>query len=69
MSCGQYNRGPFKETVWMQDGWTHSPNATTRLPKMIHVPFRMSKDCEFQKSDQYQLPDCVGCKLKEPNEE
>lgn len=63
MTCALKNRGPFKSFMVIQDGWYS--DGYTRTPRMKAVPFRMSPDCEFQKSDQYNLPDCVGCKHKE----
>jgi len=48
---GCFNRAPFKESMKVQDGWIDYCNS--RMPKMIDVPFRMSKDCEYQKHDKY----------------
>jgi len=47
----------------VQDGWIDY--GSSRAQKMIDVPFRMSKDCEYQKHDKYNDPNCVGCKHKE----
>lgn len=63
MSCAQYNRGPFKAAMVVQDGWFN--DGYTRTPKLVSVPFRMAEPCQFQKDDKYNLPDCVGCKHKE----
>lgn len=60
---GCFNRAPFKESMKVQDGWIDYGNS--RMPRMIDVPFRMSKDCEYQKHDKYNDPNCVGCKHKE----
>ena len=70
MSCAQYNRGPFLESMWVQDGWMvhQARGAISRLPRMVHVPFRMAETCQFQKDDKYQLPDCIGCSHKESHE-
>lgn len=34
--------------------------------RMVWVPFRMSKLCEYAKNDKYADPQCVGCKHKQP---
>lgn len=66
MTCAQYNRGPFKQSMWVQDGW--EPYKDSRIPRMVISPFRMAEPCQFQRDDKYNLPDCVGCKHKEiPN--
>jgi hypothetical protein len=67
MTCALKNRGEFKRNVIVQDG--HYMDGTTRYPRMVSVPFRMSPDCEFQKNDLYQYPDCIGCSLKKPKTE
>jgi len=48
---GCYNREPFRESIKVQDGWIDYVNS--RMPKMIDAPFRMSKECEYQKHDKY----------------
>lgn len=59
MSCALFNRGEFKSSLMVQDG--HFLDGVTRYPRMISIPFRMSRDCEFQKENKYDLPDCHGC--------
>lgn len=63
MTCALKNRGPFKKEMVIQDGWYM--DGYTRTPRMVSSPFRMAQDCQFQKDDKYNLPDCVGCKHKE----
>jgi len=62
MTCALKNRGEFKKSMVVPDG--HFMDGVTRTPRMVSVPFRMSPDCEFQKNDLYQYPDCIGCSLK-----
>lgn len=60
-----YNREPFKSSVWVQDGWTHSVNASypsSRLPRMAWIPFRMAASCQYSKDDKYADPGCTECK-------
>jgi hypothetical protein len=59
MSCALFNRGEFKEFMVIQDGYFM--DGVTRYPRMVSVPFRMSRDCEFSKGNEYDLPDCRGC--------
>lgn len=59
-----HNRPAFKPSMWVQDGWTHSAAATSRLPRMVVVPFRMAADCQYAKDDRYADPGCVGCVWK-----
>ncbi len=62
MTCALKNRGEFKSFTVVADGYFM--DGVTRAPRMVAMPFRMSPDCEFQKSDIYQYPDCIGCSLK-----
>lgn len=63
---GCFNRAPFKESVTVQDGYTHSPNATTRLPKMVKVPFGMEMTCQYTQTTLGRIDEsCNGCKWKE----
>ena len=62
MTCALKNRGEFKSQVIVQDGWVM--DGVTRYPRMVSTPFVMSPDCEFQKTDAYSYPDCVGCSWK-----
>ena len=63
MTCAQFNRGPFKPAMVVQDGWFN--DGYTRTPKLVSVPFRMKEPCQFQIDDKYALPDCVGCSHKQ----
>lgn len=59
---GCHNRAAFKEYMWVQDGWTHSAQATSRLPAMVHVPFRMAPPCQYTLTDLGQHdPRCREC--------
>jgi len=62
MTCALKNRGPFKESMVVQDGWYSKGH--TRQPRMVPVPFRMAEPCVFQQHDKYNYPDCIGCSLK-----
>ena len=66
MTCALKNRGEFKQQVIVQDGWFM--DGVTRYPRMVSTPFVMSPDCEFQKTDAYNYPDCIGCSHKQPTE-
>lgn len=50
---GCHNRGPYKETLVVQDGWENG----TRHG--VIIPFRMSRACRYDRS----LSDsgCAGC--------
>ncbi len=67
MTYGCHNREPFRETVMVQDGWTQSkPEASSRLPRMVATPFRMSQLCEYRHTDLGKADArCVGCKWRE----
>jgi hypothetical protein len=51
----------------VQDGWTQSkPEASSRLPRMVATPFRMSQLCEYRHTDLGKADArCVGCKWRE----
>ena len=38
-------------------------SATGKIIKIV-IPHRMSKDCEYQKTDKYNDQGCVGCTRK-----
>lgn len=63
MTCALKNRGEFKQQVIVQDGWF--TDGVTRYPRMVSTPFVMSPDCEFQKTDAYNYPDCIDCSHKQ----
>ena len=56
------DRKPFSADRWVQNGWLHERrgNDWIRLPRMIQVPNRMSRDCRYdlRATD----PRCAGCK-------
>ena len=57
---GCHNREPFKGCFRAQDGWN-----TDGTAKWLMVPFRMSLDCEYSKSDLGQIDKrCNGCKWR-----
>lgn len=76
-SC--YNRPDFKDTVTFQDGWEEktihlsgsSEGVRLRLPRMVTLPFTMSKDCKqwgpFGEAKLKQW-DCLGCKWRKEDE-
>ena len=54
------DRAPFAESVEMIDGWENA-----WLPHRIDVPFRMSPDCEYSKSDLGAADkQCEGCRWR-----
>lgn len=52
---GCYNRAEFKSEVLVQSGWT-----LDGLRNMITVPFRMSRQCEYDLKQQDSA--CAGCR-------
>ena len=64
---GCHNHAPFHKSVTVQDGWTDSTNATTRLPRMVKVPFGMEMTCQYTRTTLGQIDEsCNGCTWKEP---
>ena len=61
MSYGCYNRGPFRQSSYVQDGWRIRGEKGTREPVMVLVENRMSKPCQYTKDDRYDDQQCVGC--------
>ena len=58
-----HNRGAFAPSMAVQDGWYM--DGYTRTPRMVPMPFRMSKDCEYSTSELGQKDKgCDGCKWK-----
>ena len=47
MTYGCFNRAPFPENYITSHGEI--------------IPFRMARDCQYQKDDKYADPGCVGC--------
>jgi len=60
MSYRCYNRGPYKDQHVLH-GW----NSQTGEKIVTVIPHTMTKDCQYQKSDPYNDPGCVGCRHKE----
>ncbi len=63
MSHGCYNRAPYKESYTL-----HGVSSETGQPIVITIPHRMTTECQYQKFDRYNDPNCVGCKHKEDHE-
>lgn len=63
-----HNRAPFRTSQAVQDGWFM--DGVSRTPRMVSIPFRMSPDCEYSKSDLVQADKgCTGCKWRQNPEE
>lgn len=61
MTYGCHNRPPFRSVLPVQDGYFL--DGVTRVPRMIAVPFRMSKDCQYTHTSLGQADQgCAGCK-------
>jgi hypothetical protein len=60
-SC--HDRAPFALlAIPAQDGWF--TDNETRTPKLVPLPFRMSKACEYGKEQGRTDPGCEGCKWR-----
>lgn len=58
MTYACHNRAPFAETYPAIDGYENA-----WLPHRVEIPFVMSRECEFTKSEQGRVdPKCSGCK-------
>ena len=63
MTYGCHNRAPYLTSIPVGDG--HYMDGYTRTPRMVPMPFRMSKDCEYSTSDLGEKDKaCDGCKWK-----
>lgn len=51
---GCYNRKPFLDTQFVQNGWTEDGRKIVE-----QIPFRMSRHCEYD--DRTTDPGCEGC--------
>lgn len=58
MSHGCYNRPPLLDFNTIPARWPGD--------EPLHIPNRMSRDCEYTKHDRYQDPGCIGCKHHKP---
>lgn len=56
MSYGCFNRQPLKESYTL-----HGTSSATGKPISITVQHRMTTDCQYQKFDRYNDPQCQGC--------
>lgn len=60
---GCHNRPPFKESLWVFNGYGY--DATRREIESVKIPFRMAMDCQYSKSKEGQVdPKCEGCTHK-----
>ena len=61
---GCHDRKPFRPSQPVQDGYFM--DGVTRIAKMVSVPFRMSRDCEYTKSSLGNADKgCTGCQWKQ----
>lgn len=60
MSYGCYNRNEFALVQIL-----HGIDSQTGERIKITIPNQMSKTCQYQKTDLYNDPECIGCKHKE----
>ena len=64
---GCHNRADYKPSYLAQDGYYDSEPGMplARIPRMVEVPFSMSPDCGYTKSDLGRADvGCVGCKWR-----
>jgi hypothetical protein len=59
---GCHNRQPFKPWHHAQDGYhpMSKPEAGTRLPRIVQIPYRNTTDCQFTRLNPND-PGCAGC--------
>ena len=65
---GCHNRADYKPSYLAQDGYYKSEPGMplARIPRMVEVPFTMSPDCQYTKSELGQRDaGCIGCMRKE----
>ncbi|MBA4215656.1 MAG: hypothetical protein C0449_21535 [Polaromonas sp.] len=56
-----HDRQPFRTSQPMQAGWYL--DGRTRTPRLVAVPFRMSPDCNYTRTELGQADErCAGCK-------
>lgn len=56
-----HNRPPFRSSTPMQAGWFM--DGVSRVPRMVAVPFRMSPDCNYTRTELGQADGrCTGCR-------
>jgi hypothetical protein len=57
---GCFDRQPFKEGVWVQDGWIEDVN--TRHPAMKLIQLRNTTKCQYRHTELGQTDKgCEGC--------
>lgn len=60
---GCHNRPAYKPAMVVQDGYWS--DGETRTAKLVSVPFRMAKDCQYTQSALGQKDQsCEGCKWR-----
>jgi hypothetical protein len=64
---GCKNRGEFAPSMPAQDGWYM--DGYTRTPRMVAIPFRMSKPCNYTTTALGQAdPQCLDCKRRKTDD-
>lgn len=59
---GCKDHAPFADSTKVQDGFGWMVGRVFRVPKMVDVPFRMSKECNYRHSDLGKSDKrCDGC--------
>jgi len=58
-----HNRPEFRRVYPAQDGFYL--DGTTRTPRLVAVPHRMSTDCVYGKNDGRTDPGCEGCRWRD----
>lgn len=62
---GCFNRPPYLATLPAQDGFYM--DGYTRTPRMVAMPFRMEKSCQYTLSDLGKADKgCAGCTWRTP---
>ena len=63
---GCHSRNEYKETLRVQDGYhEYCGEVLARVPRIVEVPFRMSRGCEYKKTDLGKVDKgCEGCSWK-----
>lgn len=66
---GCHNRSPLGSVpIPAQDGWF--VDNVSRTPKLVTLPFRMSKDCQYSMDDANRAdPRCAGCQHQITNQQ
>jgi hypothetical protein len=59
-----HNRAEYRELLIAQDGYYI--DGTTRVPKLVSVPFALSRDCQYRLSDLGRADKgCDGCRWRD----